>query len=373
MAGIYLHVPFCRKACHYCNFHFSTSADYHDRMVGAMVTEMEQRADYLEGAALQSIYFGGGTPSLLSYHQLEFLFDTIFSYWELLPQAEITLEANPDDLTPAYLEMLRDTPVNRLSIGIQSFHDKELQWMNRAHDARQAHRSLELAQHYGFERITADLIYGIPHQSPEDWQQNLDTMLATGIGHISAYALTAESGTALGHWIKKGQVALPPDERFRLFFDMLMDTMAGHGFEHYEISNFSRENQRAVHNTNYWKRRPYLGIGPSAHSFDGLSRSWNVAHNAQYMDGVERGRDVAEREWLSRDDIYNETVMTGLRTSWGLSKCELEALGSAYLAHFLAGIADLEAQGWISGSEDGWTLTREGKHWADQAAAALFV
>lgn len=372
MAGIYLHIPFCRKACHYCNFHFSTGREYQDRMVGALALELEQRADYLENATLQSIYFGGGTPSLLDHRQLEFLFDTIFHFWHVAADAEITLEANPDDLTPEYLDMLHDTPVNRLSIGIQSFHDRELQWMNRVHDARQARECLGLARQKGFERLTADLIYGVPGQSLKDWQENLDILLDSGTGHLSAYALTAEPRTALGTWIKKGQVSLPPDELVREQFDWLMDRSSAAGLEQYEISNFSREKERAVHNANYWKGAPYLGIGPSAHSFDGASREWNEAHNIHYMDGVESGQRPFERELLTEADRYNEYVMTGLRTIWGVTADGLRALGHNWLEHFQQQLPTLTEKGWIRHSDDRWTLTREGKHWADQAAAELF-
>jgi len=342
-------------------------------MVGALAQEMEQRADYLEGAPLQSIYFGGGTPSLLDRHELEFLFDQILSHWEITANAEVTLEANPDDLTRPYLEMLRDTPVNRLSIGIQSFDDQVLQWMNRAHDSEQALRSLENALDLGFHRITADLIYGIPNRSLHDWERELDTFMSFRIGHLSAYALTIEPRTALGNWVSKGRAQPAPDDDVRQQFEMLMDKTEAAGLEHYEISNFARPGQRAVHNANYWKGVSYLGIGPSAHSYDGRSREWNVAHNIQYMEGVERGQRPFERELLTPADRYNEYVMTRLRTDRGVSRNELESMGKEWLDLFLSYLPEVEKRIWVRERTPGtWVLTREGKHWADQAAAEFF-
>lgn len=373
MAGIYIHIPFCRKACHYCNFHFTTSRNYQDRMVEAILSEIKERADYLGDTSIQSIYFGGGTPSLLTGEQIDSIFKVIDENWKILSDAEITLEANPDDLSIEFLSMLRNTPVNRLSIGIQSFHDKELEWMNRAHNAAQALGAIALAKSYGFEKLTADLIYGLPGQTMKDWEENIQTMLGTGIGHISAYALTVEPRTALGNWVKKGKVVIPADDQVREQFDLLIDELIAAGLDQYEISNFARTGEEAVHNANYWRGLPYLGIGPSAHSYNVEEREWNEAHNIHYMEGIERGERPFEKEVLSVQDKYNELVMTRLRTRWGVKKLELLALGEQWLEHFLEHAPAAEEKGWINRGHDTFTLTPEGKHWADQVAATFFA
>jgi oxygen-independent coproporphyrinogen III oxidase len=372
MAGIYFHIPFCKQACHYCNFHFSTSLQYRERMVEALVAELEQRRAYLPDGPVDSLYFGGGTPSLLPVGDLLLLLEKSAALFDISPGAEITVEANPDDLTPGYLDQLQDTPVNRLSIGIQSFDDKILRWMNRAHNSSEATKCLSDARSRGFDRLTADLIYGVPGQTMEGWLEDVQRVLDAGGNHLSAYALTVEPATALGKWVERGQVE-PVDERFvREQFDALIDRLDAEGWIHYEVSNFAREGALAVHNANYWRGVPYLGIGPSAHSFDGADREWNVANNMRYMQGIETGDRAFEREVLSEGDRYNELVMTGLRTIWGVQSERLREMGEDWLAFFTKQIGELEQRGWVEPRPGGWGLTREGLHWADRAASELF-
>jgi oxygen-independent coproporphyrinogen-3 oxidase len=380
MAGLYLHIPFCKQACHYCNFHFSTSLRYRDEMVAALLRELAWRHRYLAAPTLSSVYFGGGTPSLLSPAALQQLFAGIQTYFNLSADAEITLEANPDDLTPDYLAGLRDTPVNRLSIGIQSFHEDDLRFMNRAHNAEEAHRCLERAQAAGFSQLTIDLIYGAPTTSDERWIANIDTALAFGLPHLSCYALTVEPRTALAHQVKTGQVASPDDNQAARQFEILVDRLEAAGYLHYEISNFARPDALAVHNSNYWRGAPYLGLGPAAHSYDGQSRQWNVANNARYLRRLAEvdpatppdpeEEPLFEREVLSPADQYNEYVMTGLRTMWGV---QLSMLTTAQRQHFLQHIQQFVDKKWVAETKDAFVLTREGRFLADGIAAALFL
>ena len=289
MAGIYFHIPFCKQACHYCNFHFSTSLRYKEEMVQAMLRELEARRLYLPDEPLDSIYFGGGTPSLLSEGELMAFFEAVNRYFRLSPKAEITLEANPDDLKPETLAALGRSPVNRLSIGIQSFAEEDLRFFNRAHDAHEARRCLDNARAAGFGDLTIDLIYGAPTTSHAQWAENLEIAFSYQIPHLSCYALTVEPRTALDHFIKKGKAPAVDEEQAARQFGYLVEATQAAGYEQYEISNFALPGRYAVHNSNYWTGAPYLGIGPSAHSFDGESRQWNVANNAKYLKAVGSG------------------------------------------------------------------------------------
>ncbi|MEM1220964.1 MAG: radical SAM family heme chaperone HemW, partial [Bacteroidota bacterium] len=286
MAGIYLHIPFCKQACHYCNFHFSTSLRKKTEMVEALLREIDLRHDYLSDRQLRSIYLGGGTPSLLTGSELEQLFERIDQYFTIAPDAEITLEANPDDLSREYLSALAKSPVNRLSIGVQSFFAEDLAFMNRAHTAEEADRCIRLAQDAGFSNMSIDLIYGSPTTPLEHWIQNLEKSIALGVPHLSTYALTVEPKTALEHFVAKGKVPAPKDEHMEEQFMAMLDRLEAAGYEHYEISNWAKPGHYAVHNTSYWQGIPYLGIGPSAHSYDGQSRQWTIANNARYMAGL---------------------------------------------------------------------------------------
>jgi len=323
MSGIYLHIPFCKQACHYCDFHFSTSMRRKEEMLVAMQREIRMRRHELQGAnqdraKVQTIYFGGGTPSLLDPVEIERMISCIEDNFEVDSGAEITLEVNPDDLESDRIVELSKTPVNRLSLGIQSFRDQDLEFMNRAHDRNQALTSLETACS-NFDNVSIDLIYGIPGLDQDAWKTNLQRAFEFPIQHISSYALTVEPKTALDHFIRKGKCEAPDEEQARIHFEILMEASAKQDFIHYEVSNFAKKGYFSRHNTSYWQGKPYLGIGPSAHSYAGSTRSWNVANNAKYLKGIDRSVPDREFETLSQTDRMNEMIMTGLRTRWGLS------------------------------------------------------
>lgn len=325
MSGIYIHIPFCKQACHYCDFHFSTSMKKKDEMVLALVKEIQMRQSELLDCArsdkdeiVETIYFGGGTPSTLQIADLRLQIDSIYENYNVSENPEITLEANPDDLSEEYLIALSKIGINRLSIGIQSFFEDDLQLMNRAHNSAEAKRCLEIATQY-FDNISLDLIYGIPGMSNEKWKQNIETALSFGIPHISSYALTVEPKTALNKLIQTGKIAKPKDEVAEAHFQILVETLEANDFIHYELSNFGKENYFSKNNSAYWLGKKYIGIGPSAHSYDGISRSWNVSNNSIYLKSLEENKLPNEIEVLSKTDRYNEYVMTGLRTIWGIS------------------------------------------------------
>ena len=375
MSGLYLHIPFCKQACHYCDFHFSTSLALKGRVVAALVREMALRADYLgPEPELQTIYFGGGTPSLLTAAELEQLFEGLHRHFRVAPGAEITLEANPDDLTPARLRELAASPVNRLSIGLQSFHEPHLRLMNRAHSARESQDCVRLAQDVGFENISIDLIYGVPAPDHGIWEQDLGQALALGVPHLSCYALTIEPDTVFGRRLRKGTFVAPPDEFVAAQFERLLAALPAQGYEQYEISNFCRPGRESRHNSNYWRGVPYLGLGPSAHSFDGHSRAFAVANNARYLAAVlEEGQVPLTREILSATDRANEYLMTTLRTAQG---CDLAYLRTV-LGVDLAGqraeyLAALTANGWATVQHEHLRLTDRGKLLADQITLELF-
>jgi len=370
MAGIYLHIPFCKKACHYCNFHFSTSLGRKDEMLEAILRELDLRQDYLQGAALESIYFGGGTPSLLSAAELERFFEHIYRQHRVLPGAEITLEANPDDLSKETLQALRQTPVNRLSIGVQSFFDADLSFMNRAHGAAQAIHCLEDALSAGFQDLSVDLIYGAPTTSDAHWAYNIQTLLDFGVPHISAYCLTVEERTALWHFVQKGKAPAIDEEQAARQFEYLIHALAAAGYEHYEISNFAQPGRYARHNTSYWLGTPYLGVGPSAHSFNGSSRQWNIANNAAYLRLLgQEGETWYESETLSPEQRYRELVMTGLRTMWGFDPKTVEPI---YRERFLQLAQPLLEKGLLRHTNDGhYTISPSGKLLADWITVEL--
>lgn len=320
MAGIYLHIPFCRQACSYCDFHFSTNRKRQGDVVYALVQEIKARSDFfVAGTAIETVYFGGGTPSLLTESELGIIFSQLHQHFEIHKEAEITLEANPDDLEIPLLRALQRQGVNRLSIGIQSFRDADLKLLNRSHDAHRALQCVRAAQDSGIENISVDLIYGIPGCSPADWTANLDQVLALKVPHISAYGLTVEEKTLLDHQVRKGAVQLPDDAAYEGQYFQLIDRLQVAGYRHYEISNFALAGRESRHNTSYWKGLPYLGLGPSAHSFDGRTRSWNVANNAQYLRRITAGESpVAQAETLSPREQLNEMLMVQLRLGEGL-------------------------------------------------------
>jgi oxygen-independent coproporphyrinogen-3 oxidase len=377
MPGLYLHIPFCKQACHYCDFHFSTSLGLKSQFVEALVKEMALRRQYLPdpAAPLETIYFGGGTPSLLTGDELARIFEAIHAHFQVSPQAEITLEANPDDLSPAKLAELAASPINRLSIGLQSFHEPHLRLMNRAHSAQESWQAVRAAQAAGFENISVDLIYGVPAPSHDIWEEDLAKLFALGVPHVSAYALTIEPDTAFGRRLQKGTFVTPPDEFVATQFELLLGQLRANGYEQYEISNFCRPGRESRHNSNYWRGVPYLGLGPSAHSFDGRSRQYAVANNPQYVAAVlERGEVPATVELLSPLDQANEYLLTTLRTSRGCDLAHLrDALGLNLLTERADYLASLTAQGMATLSGDVLRLTDAGKLLADHITLALFA
>lgn len=318
MAGIYIHIPFCKQACHYCDFHFSTSMKKKDEMVLALAKEIELRKTELENDTIETIYFGGGTPSVLTLESINFLIDAVFSNFKVVENPEITLEANPDDLSEERIIAFSKSKINRLSIGIQSFFEEDLALMNRAHNSAEAKKCLEIATQY-FDAISLDLIYGIPGLTDEKWKQNIEIALRFGVSHISSYALTVEPKTALKKLIQTGKIAEPKEEAAQKHFHILVETLEANDFIQYELSNFGKENYFSKNNSAYWLGKKYIGIGPSAHSYDGISRSWNVSNNPIYLKAIADEKLPSETEILSTSDRYNEYIMTGLRTIWGVS------------------------------------------------------
>lgn len=372
MSGIYIHIPFCKQACHYCDFHFSTSLKKKSELVEALCRELVLRKDEIDGT-IETIYFGGGTPSLLTREELDLIFKTIYENYTVAEFAEVTLEANPDDLTEEKIKQLADSPINRLSIGIQSFFEEDLKLMNRAHNAKEAEQCLTLATRY-FDNISLDLIYGIPGMSNDRWQQNIEKALSFGIPHISSYALTVEPKTALYTFIKKGIVPPIDEELAEQHFHTLIKMLTHKGFVHYELSNFGKEGYFSRNNTAYWQGKPYLGIGPSAHSFDGNTRSWNVSNNTLYIKSIEKNELPSETETLTTTDHYNEYIMTGLRTMWGVSLNRVEKEFGTKIKDYLIQQAQkhIETQ-LLYVDRDTLLVTKKGKFLSDGLSADLFL
>ncbi|MBT5403417.1 MAG: radical SAM family heme chaperone HemW, partial [Crocinitomicaceae bacterium] len=323
MSGVYLHIPFCKKACHYCDFHFSTSVQTKDTMIKSMVKEIDLRYNFTD-SPIETIYFGGGTPSILSSYDINTLLNKILETFHVVNEPEITFEANPDDLTLEKLKELKKAGINRLSIGIQSFHDDDLLLMNRAHSSQQASKCIKLAQQEGFNNISIDLIYGLPGLSSDNWLANIQNAIDLNVQHISAYCLTIEKKTVFYNWHESNKIILPDDQQTLDQFVALTDLLVSNGFEHYEISNFGKRGYYSKHNSNYWLQEKYLGIGPSAHSFNGQSRMWNVRNNNQYIKAIAEEKSFHEQETLTPRDQFNEYILTRLRTKWGINKAELK-------------------------------------------------
>ena len=372
MSGIYIHIPFCKQACYYCDFHFSTSLKRKSEMINAIARELALRKNEVN-EVVESIYFGGGTPSLLNIEDLYFLIDAIHKNYRVSDIIEITLEANPDDLSKTKIIELSKTPINRLSIGIQSFYDDDLKMMNRAHSSEESGKCLSVATNY-FENITIDLIYGITNMSTDKWKQNLHKTFDFGISHISSYALTVEPKTALYNFIKTGKYP-PLDENLASqHFDILVDETSAHGYVQYEISNFGKPDYYSKHNTSYWKGRAYLGVGPSSHSFNGKQRSWNVANNSKYLKGINANELSCEIETLSQSDKFNELIMTGLRTIWGVSLSRVEKeYGLEVKKELLRNGKNHIANDSLEIINDVLFVTRKGKFLADGIASDLFL
>ena len=374
MAGIYLHIPFCKQICYYCDFHFSLSLKNKSEVVAALQKEAIRRKAYLTGEQIETIYLGGGTPSVLDHHELNQIFETLYANFDVSGNAEITLEANPDDLTTEYLKLLKHTPINRLSIGTQSFSNEILALMNRRHTAKQATESINKAAELGFNNITIDLIYGVPGQSILHWEQNLDKALALPAQHLSAYHLTFEPNTAFGHKLKKGQMYEITENESYAEFDLLLNKTEAAGFEHYEISNFAKAGFRSRHNSSYWSTTPYLGLGPSAHSFNGLKRRWNVSNNLRYIKSVHMGSCDHQTETLTQTDKLNEYLLTWLRTSKGINLQFIEEnFGKLAAQNCLKTIANWVNEGYVFRKENSLILTRKGKFVADRISSDLFV
>lgn len=374
MAGIYLHIPFCKQACHYCDFHFSTNTKTQAALVEAMQRELHLRRDFLPEQAIKTIYFGGGTPSILSGDELGRLLSAIHALWDVAADAEVTLEANPDDLTPEKLEVLRQAGINRLSIGIQSFVQEHLDWMNRAHNANQAAQCIDAAQQAGFDNLTVDLIYGFPLLSDEQWSDNIQRVIDRKVPHISCYSLTVEPHTALAHFIAAGKTQPPDDAQSIRHFDILLDTLEAAGYSHYEISNFALPGHESRHNRSYWTGAGYLGIGPSAHSFDGQRRCWNVRNNHRYIQSLKEGTFAPECETIDQQTAYNEYLLTRLRTAAGIDTTAIYSrFGIDFNTTFKRQIARLSAEEKLEQDGDNFRLTRLGKCWADDIAASFFI
>ncbi len=373
MSSIYLHIPFCKQACHYCDFHFSTSLKHKEKMIDAICQELALRKEELR-TPMQNIYFGGGTPSLLNVTDFDRIFDSIHSHYDTSQVEEITLEANPDDLNEAYLQVLdKKTPINRLSIGVQSFIERDLKLMNRAHNASEALESLQLAKKY-FDNISLDLIYGIPGLSEEEWLRNIEQALSLEIPHLSCYALTVEPKTALAYFIEKEVIPPVDDELAKCHFDILQEKMTEAGYVNYEFSNFGKPGFESKNNTAYWTGKSYLGIGPSAHSFDGSKRSWNVSNNAIYIKKIQANELPSESETLTKTDTYNEYVMTRLRTQWGIDLNEIEnKFGLIYRAYLTEQAQEFIKDKLIFEENEHYIISPKGKFLSDGIASELFM
>lgn len=383
MAGIYIHVPFCKQACHYCNFYFSTSLGNKPRYLQALLKEIELSKDYLAGEPIETLYFGGGTPTSLEVSELKQIVEALQKHYDLSKLQEFTLEANPDDLTAAKVEELKQLlpyGLNRFSIGIQSFFEEDLRYMNRVHNAEEALASIKRVQDAGFSNLTIDLIYGTPTMNNERWLQNLQQAFALQVPHISSYALTVEPKTGLENKIRK-KMALPVnEEQSAQQFQLLMQQMQLAGYEQYEISNFAKPGAYAIHNTNYWRGKKYLGLGPSAHSFNGPARRWNVANNILYIEGLQKGVLPYEEEVLTPAQQINERLMTGLRTMWGVRILDfgkpildLDTKAMVPAVHLIERSLQKIDPAYYTYKDGVLTLTQQGKLFADGIAAQLFI
>ena len=371
MAGIYIHIPFCKQACHYCDFHFSTSMKKKEEMIAALHRELFLRKKEIT-EPVETIYFGGGTPSVLSNSEINLLIDAIYQFFDVAENPEITLEANPDDLTADRIKELAQSKINRLSIGIQSFFDEDLKMMNRAHNATEAWNSLQEAKKY-FDNISIDLIYGLPVMTVDRWQQNVQKALDLNIPHISSYALTVEPKTALATLIKNGKIPTPDDGVAHEHFLLLIEMLEKAGFIHYELSNFGKPDYFSKNNSAYWLGKNYLGIGPSAHSFNGENRSWNIANNSLYINAIQQDKLPNEVEVLSKNNRYNEYVMTGLRTVWGVSLEKIKVdFGQNYLDYLLKNAAIFLANEKLIIEKNILKTTLKGKFFCDGIASELF-
>jgi oxygen-independent coproporphyrinogen-3 oxidase len=375
LAGIYIHIPFCKKACFYCDFHFSVSFKQKNEIVNTISQEIEIRKDFIdEGEVLESIYFGGGTPSVLTEKEIAKLLDKVKTSFLVSENVEVTFECNPDDLSLEYLKDLKDAGINRLSIGIQSFNDEHLKWMNRSHSNDQSTIAIQNAAEVGFTDITIDLIYGLAQLSIEEWEQTIDNALALPINHLSAYSLTLEENTPYNKLVNQKKYEKPNDDLASEHFALLINKIEAKGWNHYEVSNFCKDENYSRHNTSYWQNIKYLGIGPSAHSFDGVNRYWNVNNNTQYLELISSKGNAYEMEELSKRDRLNETILTGLRTKWGINLAQIkDDFGYDIKILFADDLKQWLAQSWVEEWDDRLKLNAEGFLFADYIASELFL
>jgi len=374
MAGIYIHIPYCRQACRYCDFHFVVSVWKRKELIPFLLREIEERRDYLGNEVIDTIYFGGGTPSVLEIGELENLLARIYKNYSISPEAEVSFEANPEDLKEEYLNGLKKSGINRLSIGVQSFFEADLELMHRIHNAEQAIRSVKDSRNAGFENISIDLIYGLPRQEKGIWEKNLETAFSLGIKHFSAYHLTYEAGTIFDHWRKKGRIVPIPEDDSLNQFRLLINQAIRMGFEQYEISNFALPGYQSRHNSGYWQQKKYLGIGPSAHSYDSVSRRWNFSNNKKYSESMLAGAEYFETEILSPENRYNEFIMTTLRTSKGIDYSNLrELFGEVQAIKFRSKIQKFIDSGHINFENGVIRLSDEGIFIADFVIQGVFA
>ena len=369
MSGLYLHIPFCRKRCTYCDFHFSTTFEnYRSSLISAMCKELSLRA-IEQTSPILTIYFGGGTPSILFDNELKQIFDTIHACYQVMPDAEISFEVNPEDINEESLLLWRSFGINRLSIGLQTFSDDDLRWMNRAHQVEDGLKGIRLAKACGFDNISVDLIYGLPGQSLAAWRTSLTAVFNLNIQHLSAYCLTIEPKTALNHLVRKKRIQPASEVLQSEQFLLLLEMAQANGLEQYEISNFSLPGFHSKHNSSYWNFQSYIGVGPSAHSFDGTERRWNIRNNTRYTQLVGKSNEWFETEFLSENECRNEQILLGLRTKWGL---DLRSLSEPMTVKESAQIEEFARLNWLIQSGDFIILTEQGKLQADGIAAALF-
>lgn len=373
MAGIYIHIPFCKQKCTYCDFHFSTTfEEYRQKMIESIANELVERKDYLENKRIKTIYFGGGTPSLLDQKELQLILDAVNKNFNVEEEIEISLEANPDDITDEKLEDWTAVGINRLSIGLQSFKTEDLEWMNRAHTVDEALTCVRKAQEAGISNLTVDLIYGLPNLSLAEWKSHIQQVIDFGVPHISAYCLTVEANTALSSLVKKGKIVVADDDQQSDQFKLLLSMLEENGFDQYEISNFSKDGFESKHNSNYWKGEWYLGVGPSAHSFNGVSRAWNIANNRKYLAAIDKGENHLETEILSSENQFNEYLLTGLRTIYGIDLQKLENI-SPLNDSFKTNCDIFLEEKWMTNTSNILVLTKEGRLKADYIASELFI
>ncbi|MDC0104793.1 radical SAM family heme chaperone HemW [Bacteroidia bacterium] len=374
MAGIYIHIPFCKKACFYCDFHFSVSFQQKDEVVASLIKELKERENFIGQEEVKTIYFGGGTPSVLNTGNISEILKEAYAQYTVNDNAEITFECNPDDLSKEYLKGLKECGVNRLSIGIQSLNDESLTWMNRSHNVTQALQAIDSAATLGFRDISIDLIYGIPMLTEDEWRQTLKRALAMPINHLSAYSLTLEENTPYNKLVQQKKYKKPNDDEASRHFEILLEEIKLAGWENYEVSNFCKAGNYSKHNTAYWQNVKYLGIGPSAHSFDGKSRHWNVRSNKEYIQKIQAGESVSESEELNTKDIVNEALLTGLRTKWGVNLAEvMEQYEYDIAATNQTQIMEWQQKDWLEMKDGVLRLRADGFLFADYIASELFV